>query len=64
MAACLAVFLSRLCGGEGIHTYFFVQMGFLSRLCGGEVCSHADSFTVLFLSRLCGGEGLALAAIE
>ena len=30
------VFLSRLCGGEGLVVAVVVPMEFLSRLCGGE----------------------------
>ena len=50
------VFLSRLCGGEGLHEVQKRKDDFLSRLCGGEAAVVIHIPVTLFLSRLCGGE--------
>ena len=52
----MAVFLSRLCGGEVFEPHVFYRLLFLSRLCGGEVEARGQGFLPDFLSRLCGGE--------
>ena len=49
-------FLSRLCGGEEIHSRITPLVHFLSRLCGGEAFRMGAAQPPVFLSRLCGGE--------
>ena len=53
------VFLSHLCGGEGMTRANIIIIIFLSHLCGGEVKMLGLITGVPFLSHLCGGEGMA-----
>ena len=52
----MAVFLSRLCGGEVTPPTGGGAGSFLSRLCGGEDLCNMVFTDFIFLSRLCGGE--------
>ena len=59
-----ALFLSRLCGGEGPCDKAYKVPEFLSRLCGGEGSDGFLRSTTVFLSRLCGGECKAVMPCE